>query len=63
MRKAPRPDVGAVGPKLERVSGVKPVLFSKIADLIKPNGGLVTPVPVPTRRIDKILAGASRGAS
>ena len=50
MRKTQRPDVGAVGPKLETLSGVKPDFSSKIAELIKLNGGFVTPA-----------SGASRG--
>ena len=40
MCKTQRPDVSAVGPKLDRLSGVKPGLSSKIAELIKPD---VTP--------------------
>jgi len=55
--KTPRPDVSAVGPKLETLSGLKP-LPNKIAESIK----LVTPARVATGRADKIPAGASRGA-
>jgi hypothetical protein len=39
------------------------MVIEKIAELINPNDGPVTPARVPTRRIDKILACASRGAS
>jgi hypothetical protein len=56
--KKQRPDVSAVEPKLETLSGLKP-LPNKIAESIK----LVAPARAPTRRTDKIPTGASRGTS